>query len=65
MNEYGQTRQQAWDMYFTNHPTVLASWGHQNGRPMTCPCAACDPRQVRRDSAKLPVEPLAIVNKNG
>jgi hypothetical protein len=46
-NEYGQTWQQAWDLYFVNHPEVLASWGHQNGRWMNCPCAQCDPGEIR------------------
>lgn len=28
----GMTRDEAWAVWFAEHPEVLASWGHQNGR---------------------------------
>lgn len=30
------TRDQAWAIYFANHPEVLASYGHQNGYWPNC-----------------------------
>jgi hypothetical protein len=40
-----------WAQYHENHPEVTASWGEQNGRPVTCPCPKCDPhgRQPKAD----------------
>lgn len=38
---FEQQRQAAWQVYFGNHPEVLASWGHQNGRWPDCGCEPC------------------------
>ncbi|MGW1436812.1 hypothetical protein ACWD7M_16375 [Streptomyces griseus] len=32
VNERGETFEEAWARYFAQHPHVLASWNHQNGR---------------------------------
>jgi hypothetical protein len=26
------TKEEAWELYFAEHPEILASWAHQNGR---------------------------------
>lgn len=40
-----KTFEEAWELFFANHPEVLASWGHQNGRMPNCTCALCDPNE--------------------
>lgn len=39
--------EEAWKRYFVNHPEVVASWGHQNGRMPNCTCPLCDPDELR------------------
>lgn len=34
--------QRQWNVYFANHPEVVASWGHQNGYMPSCGCKKCE-----------------------
>lgn len=36
-----------WEVYFRNHPEVIASWGEANGRQPNCTCKPCDPNELR------------------
>lgn len=55
--EDGLNRDQAWSRFFRNHPNILASWGHQNGRWPNCGCATCDPRGIQPPADILATEP--------
>lgn len=36
-----QPRNEEWEVYYSIHPEVLASWGEANGRRPNCECPRC------------------------